>query len=413
MAFAVAKFGRSVPFYDDWDMIPLIQKFHAHTLSFSDLWAQHNVHRILFPNIVLVLTAVATRWNLRSAALLSVLCSLSSSLVFWLWIRQKLDRTGSRVVAAVLTAAWFYSPVQVDNWMSQWQIEWFMCIAASIAVIYFLDRFASDENDKPALHQLWPAVLAAVVATYSLGGGMAILPIGFCLLAAYRQRKSVLVTWAISAIVTLAIYYTNYQKVSYVDFWHQNKIDFLNYICTYLGRSVSGDQQVAQFVGSVFLALAVVTPIIVWARQKNDFNRFAPWITLMMLVIVTCLMTAYARSDGGVGQAMSPRYSAYSLLYIIGLTGVILTLIDGSSLNDRSKWLGLVTVFLISAIMLQGSYMDGLTFERMDIDRQQTLRGCLSQTNPTDACLTMIYPADINGLRRSVAYVKAEHLAGF
>lgn len=47
----VHSFGVNVPFWDDWEMVPLFQKYDAGNLTLSDLLAQHNEHRIFFPRM--------------------------------------------------------------------------------------------------------------------------------------------------------------------------------------------------------------------------------------------------------------------------------------------------------------------------------------------------------------------------
>src|ERR1700752_4714039 len=42
----VSKYAVDVPCRDEWLMIPLLAKAHDHTLTFADLWEQHNEHRI-------------------------------------------------------------------------------------------------------------------------------------------------------------------------------------------------------------------------------------------------------------------------------------------------------------------------------------------------------------------------------
>jgi len=44
-------------------MIPLIEKMYNGTLSFSDLLAQHNENRILFPRVVMLSIGSITRYN--------------------------------------------------------------------------------------------------------------------------------------------------------------------------------------------------------------------------------------------------------------------------------------------------------------------------------------------------------------
>src|ERR1044071_6026625 len=44
--FLIGAIGVDVPFEDDWDMLPVITRWLAGTLTFADFWQQHSEHRI-------------------------------------------------------------------------------------------------------------------------------------------------------------------------------------------------------------------------------------------------------------------------------------------------------------------------------------------------------------------------------
>ena len=60
----VYKFGITIPYWDQWELVPLLEKMHNHTLTLADLWAQHNEHRIIFPKILMMLLARLSNWNI-------------------------------------------------------------------------------------------------------------------------------------------------------------------------------------------------------------------------------------------------------------------------------------------------------------------------------------------------------------
>jgi hypothetical protein len=47
----IYKFGITIPYIDQWGLIPHLEKLHNHTYTLADLWSQHNVHMIIFPGI--------------------------------------------------------------------------------------------------------------------------------------------------------------------------------------------------------------------------------------------------------------------------------------------------------------------------------------------------------------------------
>ena len=57
-------FTVDVPYWDQWDLVPLLQKMDDGSLSLNDLWSQHNEHRLLFPRLVMLVLARISDWNI-------------------------------------------------------------------------------------------------------------------------------------------------------------------------------------------------------------------------------------------------------------------------------------------------------------------------------------------------------------
>ncbi len=75
-------YGVDTPYWDEWDEVPsALVKQEAGNLHLSDLFAQHNEHRILFPRLIMLVTAHLTSWNVRAELfviwLLACVCSFS------------------------------------------------------------------------------------------------------------------------------------------------------------------------------------------------------------------------------------------------------------------------------------------------------------------------------------------------
>ena len=70
-------------YWDQWELVPVVDKAFQGTLSFADLWAQHNEHRPFFPRLVMVSLAWATGWNVWAGVTANV--ALISILVPVLW----------------------------------------------------------------------------------------------------------------------------------------------------------------------------------------------------------------------------------------------------------------------------------------------------------------------------------------
>lgn len=67
----VLVFGSNVPYWDDWDMVPVLTGEQPVTLSY--LWSQHNEHRLLLPRLALLGLLRLTGWDFRSGMVANVL----------------------------------------------------------------------------------------------------------------------------------------------------------------------------------------------------------------------------------------------------------------------------------------------------------------------------------------------------
>ncbi|MHB8312793.1 MAG: hypothetical protein ACYDD0_05770, partial [Candidatus Dormibacteria bacterium] len=59
----VHRYGVSVPFEDEWHMVPLLLAIHQGQLSPAMLWVQHNENRMLFAYIALLALELASHFN--------------------------------------------------------------------------------------------------------------------------------------------------------------------------------------------------------------------------------------------------------------------------------------------------------------------------------------------------------------
>src|SRR3989338_7332041 len=64
----VFNFTPQVPMFDQWELVPLFQN-----VSFTSLWAQHNVHRMIIPKVIYLSLAKMSHWDLRWETITSLI----------------------------------------------------------------------------------------------------------------------------------------------------------------------------------------------------------------------------------------------------------------------------------------------------------------------------------------------------
>ena len=67
----VDHFGLNTIWIDQWNDLGVISRADSGHLTFSTLWAQHTDNRILFPNLVVLILAYTTHFNIVNEEFLS------------------------------------------------------------------------------------------------------------------------------------------------------------------------------------------------------------------------------------------------------------------------------------------------------------------------------------------------------
>jgi hypothetical protein len=58
-----ARLHVDVPFWDQWELVPRLDRLDSGTLTFRDLWGQHNEHRPMFPILLMLVMARLSDWD--------------------------------------------------------------------------------------------------------------------------------------------------------------------------------------------------------------------------------------------------------------------------------------------------------------------------------------------------------------
>jgi len=410
----IVHYGVNTPFWDEWEMVPLFQHYDHHMLSIGDLWRQHNEHRIFFPNAVLLIMAYVTHWNIGAEIVLSFILSLISVSLIYKMMTVRIKNSVLAILGTFFLGFWFYSPVQWENWSWGWQIEWFLCIAAILTSIYLLDRLGPAKRmGTREKTRFIGAIFAAVIASFSLGSGIIVWVVGIITIILYRQRRRIIAYWVSAGVLTTGLYYYHYHKPggpSVLTFIHQ-PVGFCKYVLEFFGRPVSDNIDVSRILGAILISLLIPIAGILWFNRRN-LNKFIPWLALISLPIMVSLMTAVSRLGFGVEQGMASRYTAFSLLYIIGVSGIFLLAIDTGRISKQKTVLTILISIAVVLPLLISSYKNGINGWRVRSAYMRVVESCTHQDHPSNQCLSMTYP-DPNIARERLTYVKQKHWAGY
>jgi hypothetical protein len=168
-------------------------------------------------------------------------------------------------------------------------------------------------------------------------------------------------------------------------------------------------------IGLILILVSVPLLYIVWLRRKM-VEKFVPWLSLMLLTLMSAVITGAARLNLGVAQSTASRYTVFSLLYVIGLTGLACALLDTLTIKRGAIALIILAVVGVSGPLLLASYSYGIPDLQQQSTFMQEAKYCTHKTNPSKMCLLLTAPfPDRNSVLTGdqLHYIKAKHWAGY
>lgn len=329
----------NVPFWDSWEFVTILQKSDSNTLGFADFFAQHNEHRILFPRLAMYVLGLSSGWDLRVESWFSVLLAMATFAMILALTLKSIGNKWIRLFTIGLLSTIFFSPIQWENWMWGWQIQWFMNVLAVVGALYIL----STEFLKPKYRVLLAALFGAV-ATYSLASGFFVWLVALPLLIQNKKLRAFLPVWIAFAALVVGSHYIGYVDPSYhpsKTIFLEKPLEFIAYFLTYIGRPITHDFMFSVEIGLVYLMSAALGLGYLYAKHRKVLLKLLPWICLGVYGLLAAASTAVSRLGFGVQQAYSNRYITLSNLFLMAVVIMFIKIIE---LNTRkSKRLDVVT----------------------------------------------------------------------
>ncbi|HEX8208042.1 MAG TPA: hypothetical protein VF587_18400 [Solirubrobacteraceae bacterium] len=305
--------GVNVPITDEWSLVPMFAEWDAGTLSLGDLVRQHHEHVPVFPRTADLLMAPLTDWDLRVAMYRNFAVALVAFALILRALRRTLDGAAF-AVAAVVASLLAFSPIQWENWTWGWQLEWFLSNLAALGAFYAL-AYRVDESPRRGLAL---AGAAGVVATFSLGQGLLVWPVGLVILLLRRRPWR---AWTALGVTVYALYFADWDnppesgdKTSAFELPGRT----LEFVLAYVGRPLGNSAATGRAVAVVLVvAFAVAAYAVLRRGDEALLRRASVWLALGLYVLGAAVITAIARVPGSSG--VESRYSVMSSLFAIAV----------------------------------------------------------------------------------------------
>ena len=319
LIWVVAQFAVAVPYLDQWELVPLLDKTYHGDLTFHDLWAQHNEHRLVFPQSIMLLLARLTRWNIHYELAVNIILALGIFAVFIHQVKITERKSGIAGLPWAIPAISLivFSVSQYQNWLWGWQLQMFLNLLAVAGGIVLL------ANEPFRWSKFTAAALLGIVATYSFANGALFWPIGLIMLflikTGARERRAATTGWILIGALTLGTYFYHYQKPENhpsLSLIFKMPVGYAVYVFKYLGsicaQDLGGDASSDGAFAFVFgLAGTVAAGWAGWTlfRKKiADPGTLLPYFGLSLYSVGSALVTGVGRLGFGTNQALASRY---------------------------------------------------------------------------------------------------------
>lgn len=406
----IARFGIDVPNWDQWDLVPFLERAAQGALSLSELASLHNEHQIFFPRLIMLGLARLTGWDVRAemwAGWSMVMLTLG---ILYLELRGR-ARPAGFILRALVPASWLlFSLRQWENWLWGWQLQIFLAVLAAAIALWALGV--------PTPARVATAAAAGVVCSYSFASGLGVWPAGAVILllgpSKGRRRVALLAGWGVCACLILALYVralTQSGGPPSLGVAREHPLATLGFLVTALGASLVQTLPLAAIVGSTLL-LALGALLIQLAPQRGGLARARFGLALVTFSVAAAGLIALGRvglaPPDWLGPALPSRYTTLSL---IGVYGVYRTALEVEASAPRRLLCGglILAVALSSVNELDTEFRNGAHVARA---RRELRAAVLTLPAPSDAQLEGQYPSP-DVFRERIRILRALRLGPF
>ena len=372
-----------LPFWDEWEWADLVYAAHLHTLTFAQVWAPHNEHRILVSNAILLALDAAGGWNVTREEIVSLVVLALTQLVVWLLIRRTVPRD-RRGICFLMSTFVLLGLAQYENLEWGFQMAWFICDLGLVVAVWAL----TIPRRGPGA--VFVAIFAATVASLSSSQGLIVWPAGLIAIGLI-PRRSVLtaIAWAVAGVCVSAVARAGVSAggPGHVGFAHPGIL--ATYAMIYLGAPLAVSFGPAWAVLAGVSLVAAVTALAARALRGSPALRvrLAPWLAVAAYPLLCAAVTATGRGGFGVVQALSSRYTSIAALAWVAVIAGFSVAMPWRRPKLANFALGTALVVVVFASATQTSYGN-----HMWRDHAARLRSARAALAVGDAGSPSLYP---------------------
>jgi hypothetical protein len=358
LASLVNRYGVDVPYNDQWSELPVFEKAFSGRLTFHDLWEPHNEHRILFPRLVFIALARLTQWNVRAE--LAAIFLLAGVIAWNLFVLLRRTWPGDPVRAlllAFLVNLCVFSPIQHQNWLWGFQLQFLAPIACLTAVLALPEHWSARRFAAAA-------GALCVVSSFSLASGflvwVATLPVWLARFPKATWARAGFL-WMLGLAACLGLYLHGYTSPTHTfplpSPFAEPRL-FANVFLGLLGQPMATAFAKAWLAMAIALGLAgaCLYAVSLWAVARSPTLRERPttvaWACLGAHALLATGLVTLGRAGAGDGSVFASRYTTLTLPLWVSLFVLVLLLAEADREATRPRgWRTAVPLLAIGLLL--------------------------------------------------------------
>ena len=414
LAFSVQKkHWINIPIWDEWDTPGVALLNYAQgTLTWDDLFAQHNESRKVVPRLIHIAIASVAGWDVRQGMALTFLSACAASACVLVYLRRNSAASHFQVLFAwLLTNLFLFAPSQYENFLSGFVFEIFipfLCLFGCCAIN--LSRW-------PLRAKVVCNSFLALLSTYTFAHGMLlwVFAIPIPLREDRLRRPRFFPLWyavyAAIGIISVACYFVGYRRPEIfpppATLAQIGQV--LEFIVVWLGavvRSPLVNPRLSGALASLLVTAAVAGTFLALRKNRERWPAYYPWLLLLAFALSSGSVTAIGRVNIGVDNVFNTlfdgfsgmRYNATSVFAYVAVIGLGFNLYGdriGSQPLFRCRFLiGVAVCYTLLAVAWVEMFSDELARVKTFQDNRRRARTAVIWSNalPENPEIFLAYP---------------------
>jgi len=367
--YFILKYGVDIPYWDQWEYVSFFDHFSKGTLTFKELFAQHNEYRQIVPNLIFVLLGSLTNWNVRyEMIVIFLMASIISFQLLLIAEKTLIMHNWQKWFLYLLLNVFIFSPSQFENWLFGVQIVYYL------PVLCFVTGLVTAFSKRKIGFKLLICIVLSVISTLSSANGLLcwllIIPILF-----YTDENTIkwkrgvaFFIWIIAASLSILLYFLDYHQPDYHKTLLNTNLNFTNvagYFFNLMGNPLFGNLSINKTISvGVVLTISFAIFLLYLAinfRKNELIKKTCPWVLLGVFSLMNGVLITFGRASFGIKQSFASRYITFTLFLLLAVTflTIIVFFNNRKEGNKWNKYRSLLMIIPISILIVHLNAFEG------------------------------------------------------